>query len=247
MLSTIAPLSLRIATVPRSLAAALAAALLATAGCLDVGPSTTTLDFDLTDGGIGGTWVVGAADFPVGRDDDVAVVGERRQVPEAIGDAFTLYQSGTNVTGDLFVFQKKYWTGLLPQTTYGASLQVEFVSNVHSGCTTGVGPGVVIKAGVTVSEPLVEPDAQNVYRLSSDKGSGTSGGVFAQLGDIRNGLTGCPATGTFAVNLTSRIRQSAELTTDAAGGFWMFIGTQSSFLARHEIYLTRVILRLELQ
>jgi hypothetical protein len=245
ILSLIASLRLRIAPVSRFLGAALAVALFATAGCLDVGPATTTLDFDLTDGGLGGNWVVAAADYPLGREADVNVVGDRRELPAAIGDAFTLYQAGTNVTGDLFVFQKKLWTGLLPLTDYRASLQVEFASNVHAGCTTGVGPNVVIKAGVTTFEPLVDFDAQSIYRLNIDNGSGTSAGDFTQLGDIRNKLTGCPATGTWALKTTSKVTQPIDLHTDAAGAFWMFIGTQSSVLARHEIYITRVFLQIQ--
>jgi hypothetical protein len=231
--------------VPRLLIAALAATLLSTAGCLDAGPNTQTLDFFLTQPGIGDDWVVGAADYPVGSEADVAVIGDRRALPATVGDASALYQSGTNVTGDLFVFQKKYWTGLFPGATFRASLQIEFVSNVHQDCTGGIATGVVLKAGVTTTEPSVELDAQNIYRLNVDKGTGTSAGSFAQLGDIRNGLSGCPTTGNYAIETTSTVSQSVDLVTDFAGGFWMFIGTQSSVQATHEIYITRVSLQIQ--
>ena len=223
----------------RPLVAALAASLCLTAACLDAGPTIQTLDFYLTDPGIGDGWEVGAADYPVGREADVAVVGDRRPLPASVSTtASAVYQAGTNVTGDLFVFQKRFWTGLLPGT-YGVSIEVEFVSNVHSGCTTGIGPGVVIKAGITTTEPRADADGQGIYRMSFNKGTGTSGGDFAQVGDIRNGLAGCPATGTYAIRSTSMVRQSVDLVT-SSGNFWMFVGTQSSFLARHEIYITRV-------
>jgi hypothetical protein len=225
--------------VSRPLAAALAAALLSTVGCLDVAPNVQTLDFFLSDAGIGDGWDVAAADYPIGREADVNVVGERRSLPASIGNGTTLYQSGTNVTNDLFVFQKKLWNGLIPGT-YEVSFQIEFISNVHEGCTTGIGSGVVLKAGVSSEEPAVTTDAQSIYRVAINKGTGTSGGDFTQLGDIRNGLTGCPATGTYAINTTPKVKQATDLVVLAGGTFWMFLGTQSSALARHEVYLTRV-------
>lgn len=227
----------------RPFAAVVVAALLST-GCLDVGPATTTLDFDLTVSPLNENWEPGAADYPAGRENDVNAIGDLRPLPAGVGTANALYQAGTNVTGTLFVFQRKYWSGLRPLTQYQAELQVQFVSNQHSGCSAGLATDVVIKAGVTSVEPRVDLDAQNVYRFSLDKGTTVDGGDFLLLDDIRNGLTGCPATGTFAVNNTPTLRQPTQLTTDDLGGFWMFIGTESSVLARHEIYLTRVGLRI---
>ncbi len=220
------------------------AALLLMAGCLSTEPATQTLDFDLTQPILGDLWEPGGADFPVGSEAQVNLESDRRPVPESIGTANALYISGTNATGDLFVFQKKYWAGLPANRAFRASLRVDFISNVHSGCTTGVGPGVVIKAGVSAFEPRVDV-VQNVYRLALDKGTGTAPGDFAQLGDIRNGLTGCPSTGTYSVHATGTVRQSVDLVTDVSGGFWMFIGTQSSVAARHEIYVIGVHLVLQ--
>jgi hypothetical protein len=231
--------------VSRFFTAAFAAGLLVTAGCLDVGPTTTNLDFDLTLDQLNENWFPGASDYPVGQEAAVDAVGDRRAIPAELGTATALYQAGTNVSGDLFVFQKKYWTGLRPLTTYKADLQVQFASNVHSECSTGVGPGVVIKAGVASAEPRADPDAQNIYRFNLDKGTFTTPGDYVQVGNIGNGLSGCPAVGTWAVRNTVTVHQSADLVTDSEGGFWMFIGTQSSVLARHEIFITRVGLRLQ--
>ena len=230
------------ATVPRYLPAALSALLLSSSACLSTGPdaNATTLDFAFAAGGLNEGWDIGGADFPLDREAEVKLDGGDRTVPGT--ETQTLYQSGTNVTGDLFTFQRKlYVTGLFPGRTYsGISFQIGFVTNIHSGCTTGAGPLVVIKAGVLATEPRAEPDAQGIYRMNIDKGSGTAAGDYAQLGDIRNGLSGCPATGTYAVQSTARVTQAATLTTDAQGGFWVFLGTQSSFLGRHEIYFTQL-------
>lgn len=228
-------------TVPRRFPTALSALLLLCGACLTTGPDANaiTLDFDFGGAALNVGWEFGGADFPVDRATEVNLDGGDRIVPGTA--SLALYQSGTNVTGDLFTFQRKYLTGLAPAASYSRiTLQVGFVTNIHSGCSTGVGPSVVIKGGVLQVEPRADADAQGIYRMNIDKGTGTSPGLFTQLGDIRNGLSGCPATGTYAVNNTARITQSTQLTIDFQGGFWIFLGTQSSFAGRHEIYLTQL-------
>jgi len=229
---------------PRTLRAGIApAALLLLAGCLKVGPdaNSTTLDFDMGVAGQSANWVVGSADYPADREADVGVIGEVRTLPIPLTTTQTaLYESGTNVTGDLFVFLKKRWTGLFPLTRYAAAIAVEFATDVHSGCTTGIGPSVWIKAGASELEPEAVPDGQGVYRMNVDKGAQSAAGLYTQLGDIRNGLAGCPSPGTFALRTTDRLQQPATFTTDVDGAFWLFVGTQSTALARHQIYITHV-------
>ena len=139
-----------------------------------------------------------------------------------------------------FVFLKKRSTGLIPLARYTIALAVEYATNVQSGCTTGVGPSVWIKAGASDLEPLAVPDAQGVYRMNIDKGTQSAAGSFTQLGDIRSGLSGCPSSGTFALRTTGRQQQSLGINTDVDGAFWLFVGTQSTALARHEIYITHI-------
>ena len=86
-------------------------------------------------------------------------------------------------------------------------------------------------------------DVQGTYRMNLDKGAGTDPGDYVQLGTIDNGLSGCPAIGTYAVASTSDLRQSVDLITDANGGFWIFLGTQSSYDGRHELWLSQLKLR----
>jgi len=224
-------------------------AALVLAGCLDVEPATTGLPFDFTIQGLANGWTLGVADLPVARSTEVNAAGGEVSLPSAFTGfaGHSLYQAGTNVSGDLFLFHEKYIGSVRPNTTYKVSLQIEFVTNFHTGCTTGPGPLVVIKAGVTNVEPTASPDAQGVLRMNIDKGEGTARGVYAQLGDIRNGLAGCPATGTYAAHTTATIRQTELLRTDDLGGFFMFIGTQSSYAGRHEIYITALTLNLQAQ
>lgn len=224
-------------------------AALVLAGCLDVEPATTSLPFDFTIAGLANGWTLGVADLPVTRSTEVNAAGGEVTLPSAF-TGFTghsLYQAGTNVSGDLFLFHEKYVGSVRPNTDYKVSLQIEFVTNIQSGCTTGPGPLVVIKAGLTSVEPTATPDAQGVLRMNIDKGAGTERGVYTQLGDIRNGLAGCPATGTYAAHTTLTVKQTELLHTDDLGGFFMFIGTQSSFVGRHEIYITSLTINLQAQ
>ena len=104
----------------------------------------------------------------------------------------------------------------------------------------------MIKAGVTSTQPVVTTDGQGIRRLNIDKGTGiTNGGNFLQLGDITSGLAGCPTPGTYSAWGTPVRTQSTPLVTDATGGFFIFIGTQSSFVGAHQIYFTRMLLTLE--
>jgi hypothetical protein len=223
-----------------------AAAALVLAGCLgstDLSPGfTIPYDFNVLKDG----WVAASADYPADQAAAVGFVGDVRNLPAPLlTTSVGLYLSGTNVSGDLFMYQLRYVTGFPANTTYNATLQVEYSTNIHSGCTDGPGPVTFIKAGVTSTQPVVTADAQGVLRLNIDKGAGASGGVFTQLGDITSGLAGCPTPGTYSAWGTPIRSQSMPVVTDASGGFFIFLGTQSSFVGFHEIYFTRMNLTLE--
>jgi hypothetical protein len=232
---------------PRSALVAVSALLL-TAGCLNTESTagTITLDFDFDTSAQGEGWAAGASDFPVARAADVGAVGDRRLLPAPISTTRQgLYQAGTNVSGDLFLFFKKRLIGLAPGASYTISISLEFASNLQSGCTTGPGPQVWLKAGVSALEPTSDPDAGGTYRMSIDKGNQSGPGLFTQLGDIRNGLSGCPAAGSYALRGTAVQVQPTTLVTDAQGGFWIFIGTQSTALARHEVYFNHLRIKFQ--
>lgn len=222
-----------------------AAIVLLLAGCLNTEPSTITLDFDL--GVVGENWTPGVANVPVDRLTDVALVGELRNLPAPLETTRSaLYLAGTNVTGDLLLFQQKRFTGLSPNSTFTAMLTVEFASNIHSGCTTGIGPSTFIKAGASLLELAPAPDGQGILRVIQDLGDHTNGGDFTRLGDIRNSLGACPAPGTFGSKVTITQTQPVTLTTDVDGGFILFVGIDSSALGRAEIYVLAIRLVLAL-
>jgi hypothetical protein len=208
------------------------------AGCLGSGDFSVrnTLDFDFNVHGL--EWFGGVADVPAAQVADVGLIADLRSLPSPLNTTLVgLYLSGTTVGGDLFMFQKKHWSGLTAGATYTISLQVEFASNYHAGCTTGPGPVAFIKMGATATEPLAIADQQGILRMNIDKGAGINPGGFVQLGDIRNTITGCTAPSTFGPRTTTIITQPTPLITDTEGGFWTFIGVQSTFAGTAELHL----------
>lgn len=222
-----------------------AAAGLLLAGCLgatDLTPRITIpYDFNVLSSG----WAAGSADYPAAQA-AVGFVGDVRNLPTPLTTTSVgLYLRRNNVIGDLFMYQLRYVTGFPPNKTSTATLQVEYATNIHGGCTTGAGPLTVIKAGVSATQPIVTTDAQGVLRVNIDKDAGTAAGQFTQLGDITSGLAGCPSPGTYSTWGTPIRTQPTPVVTDASGGFFLFIGTQSSFVGQHEIFFTRMNLTLE--
>lgn len=233
----------------RATYAALAAALLS-ASCLETtGNSAGTFPFDFTrPDGLGEGWTAAVADVPADRVSEVELASNYENLPPPYEDYPGIHQAGTNISGNLFIFHKKWistpWT---PGTRLQASLDAVIMSSYHADCTTGPGPAVLVKAGVSGTEPVAAPDEQGILRFNLDKGTGASGGQFVQLGDIRNPLEGCPAEGSWQFRGTSTARQPEILEIDANGGFWVFFGTESSFAGRYDMYFLqiRVILTAE--
>ena len=223
-----------------------AAMVLLLAGCLNTEPATTVLPFDLNV--VGENWTPGVVNVPVDRLAEVALTGDLRNLPSPLeSNRKGLYLAGTNVTGDLLIYQQKRFTGLPANTTYTAALTVEFATDIHNGCTTGIGVSTFIKAGATLLELAPAQDGQGILRVIQNLGDHTNGGDFTRLGDIRNGVAGCPTPGTFARRTTITQTQPVTLTTDGVdGGIILFVGLHSSVVGRAEIYFIAIRLALEL-
>jgi hypothetical protein len=77
-----------------------------------------------------------------------------------------------------------------------------------------------------------------------DKGIQMDVGTDAVLlGNIQNGLPGCPVEPEFAQTSSGASTGTVEVTADQNGGFWVFFGTESAFETRHEIYFTGFSIR----
>ncbi|NOT09795.1 MAG: hypothetical protein HOP28_16505 [Gemmatimonadales bacterium] len=207
------------------------------------GVNDISLSFDLnqvTDG-----WDHGAADFPTARQAELNVIGELRALPDPFEPAVRgQYLAGTNVSGNLFMYTKRYFSGLRPNLTYRVTIQVQFISNYHPTCTTGPGRTTFLKAGVSPVDLISTENASGIQTMNINKGSATTEGDFVVLSDITNDNLNCPATGTFNALLTGARIQPTNITTDENGGFTLWLGTQTTYLGRHEIYFTAMLVTL---
>ena len=224
----------------------LIAASLLSVGCLDTtGSNSVNLPFDFTNPSqpIGDGWTGVIADVPADRVAEANLVSSFRSLPAPFGAYVGIEQGATSVNGGVFVFHKK-WIGSPwpPGRAFSIRLNMTFMSNVAIGCAGGT--AVFVKAGVSGIEPVVAADGQGVLRLNLDKGTGNAGGRFIKFGDITNGVSGCPTEASWTYRETQTLNQTETLTIDENGGFWIFMGTQSTFAGSHDIYLLgiRIIL-----
>lgn len=215
-----------------------AAITLLLAGCLNTEPLASVFDFDMNV--VGENWTPKAANVPAARLAEVGVVGDWRPLPAPLPTTRkAVYLAGTNVTGELFLFTQKRFTGLAPNQTFTASFTVQYATSLHADCPIGSGL-TFIKAGVSLLELTSEPDNQGILRVSADVGEHGTQGDFTLLGDIRNGLPGCPTPGTFASKTTLTQTQEITFTTDFDGGFILFVGLDSNAPGPIEFYLIAV-------
>lgn len=223
-------------------------ALLALAGCTGTGPSgEITFDFDFSADAQG--FEAAFTDVAVDQVEAVEFQSGHRPLPAPL-EGGGLYQFGVNVSDDLFMFFRRRVVALEPGRTYRTSFTVEIASAVQEGCAVGVGTSVWVKAGAAAQRPerVVESPAGGSprYRLSVDKGEQASRGEAAVvLGDMRNGLPGCPATGaTWNRKSLADPGATVDVTADPDGGVWLFFGSESGFEVPHELFFTRLGARL---
>jgi hypothetical protein len=197
------------------------------------------IDFTLGSQG----WMAGFSDYPVGQEKFFELDAGYRPLPaplDAMGSA--LFITGNNHSDDLFMFYKGKIGGLEPGKSYRASFTVEFATNVPQGCV-GIGgsPGesVFVKGGASEVEP-VAVNAGGYYRMNVDKGEQSNGGASAVvLGDVANSQD-CGIKAPQWELKTVSGGGAVEVTADAEGSLWLFVGTDSGFEGTTSLYYTNV-------
>ena len=213
-------------------------------GCLNTEPLASVFDFDMNV--VGENWTPRAANLPAARLPEVGVVGDWLPLPAPLPAARkAVYLAGNNVAGELFLFTQKRFTGLAPNQTFTAAFTVQYATSIHADCPIGTGL-TFIKAGASLAELTSEPDNQGILRVSADVGAHAEQGDFTLLGDIRNGLPGCPTPGTFASKTTLTQTQQSTFTTDFDGGFILFVGLHSNVVGPLEFYLIAIRMTIQL-
>jgi cyclophilin family peptidyl-prolyl cis-trans isomerase len=191
-------------------------------------------------------FAAGFADLPANFDPaQYALRSSRTNLPANLGGKPALFISGANRSDDLWMFWKRKAVGLLPNTVYEATFDLELASAAAAGMI-GIGgaPGesVFLKAGASTAEPRIVTDKSGWLRMNIDKGNQSQSGAAASV----LGNAAKPDGGTnYALirrdNRSSRLRA----TTAADGSLWLFFGSDSGFEGTTSLYYTKFTAVLE--
>jgi len=194
-------------------------------------------------------WAGGFADYPLDvLPEDWQMEYEYEPLPASLNvDANGLMLQGSNHSDDLFMYAKRPFSGLCPNTTYQVKFDVTLASNAATG-TVGVGgsPGdsVYVKAGASVVEPnAVVVAGDDHWRMNIDKGNQASSGRDAvTIGTIGVEL---PGLGGGPLYKFKTLENSLPLfvTTDDQGTVWLLVGTDSGFEALTRVYFTDIAVK----
>jgi hypothetical protein len=224
-----------------------AACLLQACGGTDGGPSQPKPPipverlFDFGQGSAG--WISGFADYSA-LTAPSDVIAEVRSLPNPLtGKGY--FQSGTNLSDDLMLYIKTPIDGLVPGVTYRLSANLQFLTNVPSGCV-GVGgaPGesVWLVLAAASTEPLnlmIDGDT----RLNIDRGNQAIGGSSGLvLGTMANTVTDCGEPRWESKTLSTSLNNLLSVKADEKGVIWVLIGFDSGFEALSQLYYQRLSL-----
>jgi len=194
-------------------------------------------------------WSGHFTDLAQSQVNDVGFLFERRELPAEVGTpGSALFILGRNVSDDLFMFLTHPVTGLLPNTPYALTFELELASNSPTGCV-GVGgsPGesVYLKVGAASIPPDRAADSGGNYRLNVDKGEQSTGGANAVVvGDLANGSFDCGVPPYRRITRDNRGRP-LRVSTDAQGTLWLLVGTDSGYESTTALYYDTIRVVLE--
>ena len=194
-------------------------------------------------------WVAGFADLPADYENDLYELDSGHRELASGLEGSGIYIQGHNRSDDLFMFLKKRVDGLKPETTYQATFGIDLATNVPEGMV-GIGgsPGesVYVKAGATAAEPLVAEDASGYLRMSIDKGNQAQEGQdMINLGHVAHPELATSAEGEYKIKSLDNEGRDFRATTDANGGLWFIVGTDSGFEGLTALYYSRISIVLE--
>ncbi len=186
-------------------------------------------------------WQAGFSDYSTANADIYELDSGIRDLPPGFsGKGF--YLTGINRSDDLFMYIKRQVTGLEPATRYQLSVAVRFLTNAGANCV-GVGgaPGesVYVKFGYAGQEPQQED-----YYLNVDKGNQSQDGSHGRvIGNIAAAGLSCNGQNFASKTLTGSGNTPLQLTTNADGSIWVFLGTDSGFEGLTRLYYQQLELR----
>lgn len=195
--------------------------------------------FDFESGPQG--WIAGFSDYDV---NNAAIFNLQSGVTALPNDTsrkgFRL--AGNNASDDLFMFITSRFRGLRVSTRYTADVVVELISNAGANCA-GIGgaPGesVYVKFGFAEQQPM-----QEGYFLNVDKGNQSNGGAQASvIGNVAIANLDCSGVSFGRKTVQTTLQSRLEFTTTSDGRIWLFLGTDSGFEGRTDIYFDSIDIR----
>ena len=186
-------------------------------------------------------WTSGFADLPADFNQEIYELDSGfRELPEGLaGNGF--YIQGHNRSDDLFMYLKRQVDGLRPSTGYQVTVEIDLATNVPGGLI-GIGgsPGesVYVKAGASAIEPSQEQDSSGWLRSNIDKGNQANGGTeMVVIGNVSHpDVVGDE----YKIKTLTNEGSPLSVTTDANGGVWLIVGTDSGFEGLTALYYTRI-------
>ena len=191
-------------------------------------------------------FTAGFADLPANYNtNQYALRSSRTNLPANPGSKPALFISGANRSDDLWMFWKRKAIGLLPNTVYEATFDLELASAAAAGMI-GIGgaPGesVFLKAGASTVEPRIVTDKSGWLRMNIDKGNQSQPGASASLlGNAAKPDAGANYAIIRRDNRASRLRA----TTAPDGSLWFFFGSDSGFEGTTSLFYTKFTAVLE--
>ncbi len=196
-------------------------------------------------------------DYWDGEEDELELEWGHSALPDDWSTRNGIRISGNNRTDDLMMVLMRPIDGLVPDTTYRLELEMQFATNVPSGCV-GVGgsPGesVYMRLGGAGERPdyVLEDDASGrmppMRRPSIDLGQQASPGEYAlAVGNMANGLDEEWCTDPdrpWRLKRVTTAGQDFEVTADETGRIWVYGLSDSGFESTSTWYMTEFVARL---
>lgn len=186
-------------------------------------------------------WTAGFADLPADFDQDTYELDSGfRELPDGL-DGNGFFIQGHNRSDDLFMYLTRRVGGLQPATEYQVNVEIDLATNVPGGLI-GIGgsPGesVYVKAGASTIEPSQEQDSSGWLRSNIDKGNqANGGGEMVVVGNVSHPDV---AGDEYKIKTLTNDGIPLSVTSDANGGVWLIVGTDSGFEGLTALYYSRI-------
>lgn len=198
-------------------------------------------------------WIAAFADYPVGLEDSMKLDYGHGSiyVSESVGNVSAFKQSGYATNSDLFMYIKQQVSGLVPNSRYKVTIEVELNSQLlldYQGNLDSKDLGSFLKVGAFKTEPdtLEVFDVANqefsTVTVDFDKGENSSGGIdmifigrieYTNLGESPIMLNG------------NNIDSPIYTASDSEGKLWIAVGVDTNIPVYQEISYTYVLAEFE--